>query len=186
VRCLFACSRLSIRRFSLSRPRWHCIRVQASQSYQSHRLTRQPKLDSLFLGELSKAKRDSFIGGAGHGYGYSQREVADYLGLHYATVSRLANKGGYNIPGCWAFQSQLILNPISSEGQAVRSPFVYGPFVYNASMTSSTVAIRATARSSAAKCTLRISSLEMNPKVLLWMSRVKHSSRTITGLKPRL
>ncbi|MEE9551244.1 MAG: hypothetical protein V3W08_12685 [Candidatus Binatia bacterium] len=26
-----------------------------------------------------------------HRYGYSQREVAEHLGLHYATVSRLAN-----------------------------------------------------------------------------------------------
>jgi transposase len=26
-----------------------------------------------------------------HRYGYSQRQVADHLSLHYATVSRLAN-----------------------------------------------------------------------------------------------
>jgi putative transposase len=26
-------------------------------------------------------------------YGYSQKEVADYLGIHYSTVSRLVNKG---------------------------------------------------------------------------------------------
>ncbi|MBM4066803.1 MAG: helix-turn-helix domain-containing protein [Planctomycetes bacterium] len=27
-------------------------------------------------------------------YRYSQREVADYLGLHYSTISRLLKKGG--------------------------------------------------------------------------------------------
>jgi len=27
-----------------------------------------------------------------HRYGYSQREVADFFDLHYATVSRLANR----------------------------------------------------------------------------------------------
>jgi transcriptional regulator with XRE-family HTH domain len=26
-------------------------------------------------------------------YGYTQKEVADYLGIHYSTVSRMANKG---------------------------------------------------------------------------------------------
>ncbi len=26
-------------------------------------------------------------------YGYSQKEVADYLGIHYSTVSRMVNKG---------------------------------------------------------------------------------------------
>jgi len=26
-------------------------------------------------------------------YGYSQKEVADYMGIHYSTVSRMVNKG---------------------------------------------------------------------------------------------
>ncbi|MFA4920295.1 MAG: helix-turn-helix domain-containing protein [Thermodesulfovibrionales bacterium] len=26
-------------------------------------------------------------------YGYSQKEIADYLGIHYSTVSRMVNKG---------------------------------------------------------------------------------------------
>ena len=37
-------------------------------------------------------KRDTRIVQAVHRYGYSQREVADSLHLHYATVSRLANE----------------------------------------------------------------------------------------------
>ena len=30
-----------------------------------------------------------------HRYGYSQREIADFLDLHYVTVSRLANRRRY-------------------------------------------------------------------------------------------
>ena len=52
----------------------------------------RPQLQKLFNGTLAKAKRDAVIVQAVHRYGYSQREVADYLGLHYATVSRLANR----------------------------------------------------------------------------------------------
>jgi transposase len=27
-------------------------------------------------------------------YGYSQKEVADYIGIHYSTVSKIVEKGG--------------------------------------------------------------------------------------------
>ena len=40
----------------------------------------------------AKAKRDALIVRAVHRHGYSQREVADFLDLHYATISRLANR----------------------------------------------------------------------------------------------
>ena len=58
---------------------------------RSQRYLSRPKLKSLFAGRLTKAKRDAVIVRAVHRYGYSQREVADFLDLHYATVSRLAN-----------------------------------------------------------------------------------------------
>jgi len=58
---------------------------------RSQRYLSRPKLKSLFEGKLSKSKRDALIVRAVHRYGYSQREVADFLGLHYATLSRLAN-----------------------------------------------------------------------------------------------
>jgi transposase len=29
-------------------------------------------------------------------YGYSQKEVADYIGIHYSTVSKIVKKGGGN------------------------------------------------------------------------------------------
>lgn len=52
----------------------------------------RPPLTTLLGGKLTKAKRDNAIIQAVHRYGYSQREVADWLGLHYTTVSRLANR----------------------------------------------------------------------------------------------
>jgi len=59
---------------------------------RSQRYLNRPKLKSLFEGKLGKTKRDARILQAVNRYGYSQREVADCLGLHYATVSRLANR----------------------------------------------------------------------------------------------
>ena len=57
---------------------------------RTQRYLSRPKLKSLFDGKLTK--RDARIVQAVHRYGYSQREVADFLDLHYATVSRLANR----------------------------------------------------------------------------------------------
>ncbi len=51
----------------------------------------RPSLERIFAGRLSRGRRDGLIVRAVHRYGYSQREVAEHLGLHYATVSRLAN-----------------------------------------------------------------------------------------------
>jgi len=59
---------------------------------RSQRYLSRPALKTLFEGKQSKTKRDSLIVRAVHRYGYSQREVADVLDLHYATVSRLANR----------------------------------------------------------------------------------------------
>jgi len=59
---------------------------------RSQRYVSRPNLQKLFDGKLTKAKRDTAIVQAVHRYGYSQREVADFLGLHYATVSRIANR----------------------------------------------------------------------------------------------
>ena len=58
---------------------------------RSQRYLSRPKLKALFDGKLTKIKRDARIVQAVHRYGYSQREVAEFLNLHYATISRLAN-----------------------------------------------------------------------------------------------
>jgi DNA-binding MarR family transcriptional regulator len=52
----------------------------------------RPTLNGLFARKLTKAKRDALIVRAVNRYGYSQREIADYVGLHYATVSRLVSQ----------------------------------------------------------------------------------------------
>jgi REP element-mobilizing transposase RayT len=56
------------------------------------RYVSRPPLKTLLDRKLTKTKRDHAIIQAVHRYGYSQKEVADWLGLHYATISRLANR----------------------------------------------------------------------------------------------
>jgi len=58
------------------------------------RFVGHPELASLFTEKilLDKTRRNRAIATAVEAYGYSQKEVADYLGMHYATISRLVNK----------------------------------------------------------------------------------------------
>lgn len=52
----------------------------------------RPTLQQVFAGKLNRARRDTLIVRAVERHGYSQREVADVVGLHYSTVSRVANR----------------------------------------------------------------------------------------------
>ena len=52
----------------------------------------RPTLQTLLGGPLSRARRDALIVRAVERHGYSQKEVADAVGLHSSTVSRLANR----------------------------------------------------------------------------------------------
>jgi len=65
---------------------------ESAEIHRRQRYVRRPPLKKLFDGTRTKATRDIAIEQAVHRYGYSQREVADWLGLHYATVSRNANR----------------------------------------------------------------------------------------------
>lgn len=56
------------------------------------RYVSRPPLQKLFEGKRTKTTRDRAMIQAVHRYGYSQREVAEVVGLHYATVSRIVNK----------------------------------------------------------------------------------------------
>jgi len=62
---------------------------------RSQRYIKRPKLDELFdmKARSNKEKRNKKIIEAIEAYGYSQRSVADHLGLHYSTISRLINEG---------------------------------------------------------------------------------------------
>jgi hypothetical protein len=52
----------------------------------------RPTLPQVFDGTLSRARRDALIVQAVERHGYTQKEVADVVGLHYSTVSRVANR----------------------------------------------------------------------------------------------
>jgi REP element-mobilizing transposase RayT len=57
----------------------------------------RPPLSSLFGSTLNaekkdKVKRDILIHDAVYDFGYSQKEVADFLGLHYSTLSRIVTE----------------------------------------------------------------------------------------------
>ena len=58
---------------------------------KSQRFLGRPTLEQL-LKQREKEKRDRKIQEAVGKYGYSQKEVADHLKLHYSTVSRLVNE----------------------------------------------------------------------------------------------
>ena len=60
---------------------------------KSQRHIGRPRLDQLFKGGADeKRTRDLKIKEAVEKYGYSQREIADYLEMHYSTISRLVNE----------------------------------------------------------------------------------------------
>jgi REP element-mobilizing transposase RayT len=62
---------------------------------RSQRYVNRPGLDDIFRNiRGEKRKRDKGIAEAVIRWGYSQKGVADYLGLHYSTVSRLMNESG--------------------------------------------------------------------------------------------
>ena len=58
---------------------------------KSQRYMNRPILGTLFEEEVigDKRKRDKRIVEAVEGFGYSQREVADYLGMHFTSISRI-------------------------------------------------------------------------------------------------
>ncbi len=58
---------------------------------RSQRYAHRPSLDKLFSTEvrLNQRKRRRAIAKAVEQYGYRQREIADHLGLHYSSVSRI-------------------------------------------------------------------------------------------------
>jgi len=52
----------------------------------------RPSLDKIFRGQKAKAQRDIWIGAAHMSHGYTLKEIADYLGIHYTTVSKVIAK----------------------------------------------------------------------------------------------
>jgi putative transposase len=58
---------------------------------RSQKYLKRPALEKLFPEDIlrNKRKRDRRIADAVERHGYLQREIADHLGLNYATISRL-------------------------------------------------------------------------------------------------
>lgn len=66
---------------------------EAREIPRKQRLLNRMSLNEIFDDEIdNKKKRNDKIQIANYEYGYSQREIADYLGMHYSTISRLINK----------------------------------------------------------------------------------------------
>lgn len=71
-------------------------RKQILEIPKSQRFMNRPPLRDLFGTEVlrDKQKRDEGIDEAVWEHGYSQREVADYLGMHFTSISRILREKG--------------------------------------------------------------------------------------------
>jgi DNA-directed RNA polymerase specialized sigma subunit len=66
-------------------------RRQIPEISKSQRFMDKPRLGDIFRPEVlgDRQKRDKGIGKAVFEHGYTQREVADYLRIHFTSVSRI-------------------------------------------------------------------------------------------------
>ena len=62
----------------------------------SQRYVSRPSLDKIFSEQEPKGQRDTGINTAHMSYGYTLKEIADYLEIHYTTVSKVIGKAGVN------------------------------------------------------------------------------------------
>lgn len=56
---------------------------------RKQRFISRPSLDEIFCGEYSRSERDEKLHEAIVNYGYKLKEVADHLGIHYTTISKI-------------------------------------------------------------------------------------------------
>jgi DNA-directed RNA polymerase specialized sigma24 family protein len=69
--------------------------LRCAEFPRAQRFASRPPLARIFAGVTSKANRDARVVVAVRDHGYTMREVAEFLGRHYATVSRaLAHADG--------------------------------------------------------------------------------------------
>ncbi|MEW6109398.1 MAG: addiction module toxin RelE, partial [Nitrospirota bacterium] len=60
---------------------------------KSQRYIGRPGLSELFKVARGRRQTTKKAREAVERYGYSRKDVSDYLGMHYSTVSRMVNKG---------------------------------------------------------------------------------------------
>ena len=61
---------------------------QVKEIPRRQRYVSRPSLDKIFSGQEAKGQRDMSINTAHMSHGYTLKEIADYLGIHYTTVSK--------------------------------------------------------------------------------------------------
>ena len=61
---------------------------------RGQRYVGRPSLDKIFSGQKAKAQRDIRINAAHMSHGYTLKEIADYLRIHYTTVSQVTGEAG--------------------------------------------------------------------------------------------
>lgn len=65
---------------------------------KGQRYASRPGLEKIFTkniyGDKDKRDRDKMIGEAVYRYGYKQKQIADHLGMHFTSISRILNKRG--------------------------------------------------------------------------------------------
>jgi REP element-mobilizing transposase RayT len=67
---------------------------EAKEIPRGQRYVGRPSLDKIFSGQKTKAQRDKRIHAAHMSHGYTLKEIADYLRIHYTTVSKVIGKAG--------------------------------------------------------------------------------------------
>ena len=65
---------------------------QVKEVPRTQRYVSRPGLDMIFSGQEAKGQRDMNINTAHMSHGYTLKEIADYLGIHYTTVSKVIAK----------------------------------------------------------------------------------------------
>lgn len=63
-------------------------KMQVKEIPRAQRYLNRPQLSTLFPGKYEKPERDKRIHTAHVRHGYKMKEIADYLGVHYTTVSK--------------------------------------------------------------------------------------------------
>ncbi len=69
---------------------------QIKEIPRSQRYIGRPSLDNIFRGQKTKDQRNISIRRAHMSQGYTLKEIADYLGIHYTTVSKVMAKAEKN------------------------------------------------------------------------------------------
>jgi putative transposase len=71
-------------------------KIEIKEIPRTQRYLNRPQLSALFSGEYKKPERDKRIHAAHVKHGYKMKEIADYLGVHYTTVSKILKNEGRN------------------------------------------------------------------------------------------